>query len=378
MGEIRGGVFGEDLLEREKDVFAFGVDDGAEEGEHAVDVVAGSAGELPDADLGVGGWAGLFVVAGQLFVEFFTGADAGEFDGDVEVGAQATAEDHLAGEVEDADGLAHVKDEDFASEADGAGEHDELGGFGDSHEEALHVGVGDGDWAAGVDLLLEDGDDGAGGGEDVAEADGEESGRVPGVGIGGVEGLGVEFGAAFGGAHDGGGVDGFVGGDEDEGVAVGAGGGVGDGFGAENVVFDGFAGVGFHHGDVFVGGAVEDDVGVVLIEEGIDAGWVADVGQEWADVSADPKLAKFAVDFEEGVFGALEEEETVGAELHDLAADFGADAPAGAGDQDGFGSEEALEFGGFEADGWAAEEVGDVWAGARRGMGACGSGAQFG
>ena len=83
-------------------------------------------------------------------------------------------------EVEDADGFAHVQDEDFAAVAQGAGLEDELGGFGNGHEIAAHFGVGDGDGAAGGDLLLEDGDDAAVGAQDVAKADGDEiSGQWP-------------------------------------------------------------------------------------------------------------------------------------------------------------------------------------------------------
>ncbi len=52
----------------------------------------------------------------------------------------------------------------------------ERNGFGDGHEVASDVFVGDGDWPAVFDLLEEERDDGAVAAEDVAEADGDEVG----------------------------------------------------------------------------------------------------------------------------------------------------------------------------------------------------------
>jgi hypothetical protein len=108
---------------------------------------------------------------------------------------------------------------------------------------------------------------------------------------------------------------------------------------------------------MFVGGAVEDNVGAFFGEDSGDALLVADVGEAGADVSADPALAKLAVDFEEGVFGALDEDQPARTEFHGLATDLGADAAAGAGDEDGFAGEKSLQFGGVEADGLSAEEL---------------------
>jgi hypothetical protein len=107
---------------------------------------------------------------------------------------------------------------------------------------------------------------------------------------------------------------------------------------------------------VLVGGAVEDNVGVVVGEDLMDAGGVGDVGDDGVEAGADPALEEFLVDFEEGVFGLFEEDEFAWAEAEDLAADFGADGAAGTGDEDGFAGEEALEFGGVQVDGGTAEE----------------------
>jgi hypothetical protein len=64
-------------------------------------------------------------------------------------------------------------------------------------------------------------------------------------------------------------------------------------------------------------------------------------------------VAELAVDFEEGAFRLLDEDQPLGREAEDLAADLRADRPAGAGDEDALAGEEALELGGVEVDGRA-------------------------
>ena len=73
------------------------------------------------------------------------------------------------------------------------------------------------------------------------------------------------------------GFDGFVGGDHHELLASEAGGGVGHGACAVDVVFDGLAGVVLHHGHVLVGGGVEDGGGALFLKEVLDALHIADV-----------------------------------------------------------------------------------------------------
>src|SRR5437762_3314139 len=99
-------------------------------------------------------------------------------------------------------------------------------------------------------------------------------------------------------------------------MRAGGEGGVGDDFGAEDIVLHGFTGIFFHERDVLVGGTMEDDVGALVIENFRDAGFIADVSETGTDVSADPALAQLAIDLEEGIFGALEENEPTRAEFH--------------------------------------------------------------
>ena len=193
---------------------------------------------------------------------------------------------HAPGQMSDFDGFSHVEDVDFSAAAHGAGLQDEAAGFGDGHEVADDVGVGDGDGAAVGDLFAEARDDAAVAAQDVAEAGGGVACVAVAAAAGvqfGVEGLDVHFGGALGGAHDVGGVDGFVGADHDELPDVVFEGEFGDVDGAADVGDDAFAGVFFDEGDVFVGGGVEDDVWVVLGDDVFAALAVADVGHDGQD-----------------------------------------------------------------------------------------------
>ena len=89
-----------------------GFDDGLHLG------LAGGLG-FPDADGVVGGGEHVFAGVGELFEELFAGACAGDFDLDVGVGLEALEADESAGQVEDADRVAHVEEEHFT--ASGAG-----------------------------------------------------------------------------------------------------------------------------------------------------------------------------------------------------------------------------------------------------------------
>lgn len=329
-GDVGVGVGGDDGLELAADFELVagvgGLDQGIVAGAGLGEVVGeGAAGE----DFFVGCVVDVFVVEGEFFEEFFAGADTGVDDGHFLFGHAGQA-DHIAGQVGDFDGLTHVEDEEVAGALEAGGLEDELGGFGDGHEIAGHVGVGDGDGSAVFDLFAEDGDDAAVGAEHVAEADGAEFG----VGVLRVQVPDIEFGDAFGGTHDAGGVDGLVGGDQNEGVGFEFCGQIGHVLRSADVVFDGFAWVLLHHGNVFVGGGVDDDFGAVCGKDFAHALAVGDAGDKW-NCAAWGDGGEFAVDEEQRSFGAVDHEEFFGVKFHDLAAQFRADRSAGAGDEDG-------------------------------------------
>src|SRR5437763_7503387 len=112
-------------------------------------------------------------------------------------------------------------------------------------------------------------------------------------------------------------------------------------------------------------GTMEDDVWAFVFENRGDSLLVADVGEAGTDVGADPALAQFAINFEEGIFSALDQDQAARTKFHRLATDFRADGAACAGDEDGFTCQESLEFGGVETDGLAAQQIEDIDAGAR-------------
>ena len=268
----------------------------------------------------------------------------------------------------------------------GAGQHDERDGLLDGHEIADDIGVGDRDGAALLDLLFEDGDDRAVGAQDIAEADGHELGLrmlqglrrdgVVGRSMGKqrrnlvrlslfdlfVKGLDDHFAEALAGAHDVGGVDGLVGGDEDKALAAVQHGGIGRAVGAEGVVLDRLAGAVLHEGDMLVGGGVVDELGTVGAEDLVQAAAVADRADEGDEVQVGILLAKLELDGIGVVLVDIQNHELLGAVRGDLAAELGADGPAAAGDQDGLAGDEGKYLFHIRTDRFAAEEVlhGDV------------------
>ncbi len=130
---------------------------------------------------------------------------------ELDVGGHAGQRDHLAGEVDDLDRLAHLEHEDVAGLADRLGLQHEPRGLGDGHEVAGDLGVGDRERSAVAQLLLEDRHDRAAAGEHVAEAHGD---RVEFSSASRVEHLAL--GERLGQPHHVGGRDGLVGGDEHE------------------------------------------------------------------------------------------------------------------------------------------------------------------
>ena len=118
---------------------------------------------------------GVLLGGKEFFVEFLAITKAGEFYLDVLGSGEGY---HAFGQIDYFDGLAHVEDEDLASVAHGAGFEYKTACFGDEHEVADDVGMGDFDWSAFLDLLTEDRDDRAVASQDVAETCGDELGGL--------------------------------------------------------------------------------------------------------------------------------------------------------------------------------------------------------
>ena len=286
-----------------------------------------------DHDLGMVGGLGLLGIVEDLFVELLAIAEAGE----LYLHVLGTGElDHALGEVDDADGSAHIEDEDLAALAHGAGLEDELAGFGDEHEEADDVGMGDGDGTALADLLLEDGDDGAVAAEDIAEAGGDELGDALDTPLdnGLVERLAVDLADALAAPHDIGGVDGLVGGDHHELAGAVLDGEVGNHARTIYIVLHGNAGVVFHHGDVLIGSGMEDVVGVVGSEDALHVPGIGDAADDGLALDIGEATGHHETYVVHGGLGLVDENHRGGTEEGYLTYHLGTDGACSTGDKD--------------------------------------------
>ena len=342
-----------------------------------------------DVDHGVVGALQAFLGHELLLVELLAGAKAGIRDLDIHIRPEAGEADEVAGQCLDLDGAAHVEDEDLAAVGVGAREHDEADSLRDGHEVADDVRVGHGDGAALGDLLFEDRDDRPVGAQDIAEADSDKFGLHavqlhfisvdPGQGfllmgkelgdLGGAAGLdhGIEalddhLAQALGGAHDVGGVDSLVRGDQDKALAAVDHGRVGGLVGADGVVFDSLAGAVLHEGHMLVGRGVVDDLRAVFVEDFEHPAAVADGPDQDLEIEVRVLFAELELDVVGVVLIDVKDDQLAGAVGSDLPAEFGADGAAAARDKDSPAVDEVIDFLHISFDGFAAEEVlhGDV------------------
>ena len=160
------------------------------------------------------------------------------------------------------------------------GEHNQVYSLVQVHQEASHVGVGDGDGVAGLDLVDEQGDDAAAGTHDVAVTGAADGGAAT---LGSHTGVGVDdvLHHGLGDAH---GVDGIgclVGGQADNTLDAGVNGGVEDVVGTDDIGLDGLHGEELAGRNLLQSSSVED---VVHAGHGVlDGLGVADI----ADVELD-------------------------------------------------------------------------------------------
>ena len=310
---------------------------------------------LADVDELVGGLLEALLLHEQLLVELLAGAQAGVLDGDVHVGLVAGQADQVPGHVVDLDRLAHVQHEDLTALGVVARLEHQADGFGDGHEVADDPGVRDGDGAAGLDLLLEQGDDGAVGAQDVAEADGHELRlALP------VHHLHHHLAQTLAGTHDVGGVHGLVGGDQHEPLDAVGRGGLGHLVGAEDVVLDGLVGAVLHQGDMLVGRGVEDQLRSVGIQHIVHAGGVPDGADEGHQIQVGITPLELHLDVVGVVLVDVEDDELLGVGLGDLAAQLAADAAAAAGDHDHLAGDEIQDLVQIDLDGVPAQQVLDI------------------
>ncbi len=195
---------------------------------------------------------GAFFLGEEGLIDLFAMADADDLDLGL-VAAEEFADGFGLG-LDSAGG--GFLDEDVAVLAVLEGEEDEVHGFVKTHDEAGHLGLGDGDGLAISYLVDPEGDDAAAGAHHVAVAGAADAGvqRVAALGDGDFlfEGLAD--------AHRVDGVGGLVGGEADDAFDAGVDGGVEDVVGADYVGLDGFHREEFAAGDLLEGSGVEDVV----------------------------------------------------------------------------------------------------------------------
>ena len=136
------------------------------------------------------------------------------------------------------------------------------------------------------------------------------------------------------GAHHGLRVDRLVGGDQDEALDAGGGGGLGRDPRRDHVVANRLQRVGLHQRHVLVGGGVEDDARLEALHRLQHPVRLLAVGEHRLDAREVPLLDQLAVDLEEVVLGVVEHHQQPRADPGDLAAQLGADRAAGAGHED--------------------------------------------
>ena len=312
-------------------------------------------GRFGDHDLLVAGRLDPLAGDQQLLEQLLPGAQAAEADVDILVGDKTGEPDQLLGEVEDLDRLAHVEEENLPPLPHAPGLQHQLARFRNRHEKARHLPMGDGDRPPLRDLLLEGRHDAAGAAEDIAEADGDETGAAgPG------QGLHVELRRPLGRPHHVGRVDRLVGGDHDEGFAVELVGGIGHHPRAAHVVVRRLGRVVLHQRHVLVGGGVKDHLRLALVKEAVDPRPVADIADDGGVAQLRVRPGDLVVNVEEGRLGVVKEDDAGGVKAADLAADLAADAPRGAADEDSFPFQKGPDPLEVEAHRFPAEEVLEV------------------
>src|SRR5690606_35099467 len=168
----------------------------------------------------------------------------------------------VGGQIHDPHRFAHVEDEDLTMPAERARLHDQLGGFGNGHEIAPHVGMGDQDRAPRPDLPEERRDHAAAAAQHIAEAYRYEVAPVLDGGL-----LHYELGHALGKTHHAAGTYRLVSGHADEVLRPGLDRGGNDVEGAEHIVEDRIADFGLNQRNMLVCGGVKDGARLVGPDE---------------------------------------------------------------------------------------------------------------
>ena len=295
---------------------------------------------------------GLLGVGKRLLVELLARAQTGELDADLVVGETREA-NQVASEVHDQHRFAHVEHEQLAALAHEPGLQHQLARFGNRHEVAPDLGVGDGHGAAAGDLFAKLRHHAAGTAEHVAEAhDHEARGGVA------LQALAQHLGHALGGAHDVGRIHRLVGGNEHELADPGRGRRTRAHGSAHDIVAHRLPGVAdFHERHMLVGGGVKHEYRPMLVHHRLHAYRILAVGDQGDDLEARPHRFELLLDGVERELRQFAQHQPARRKACDLAAQLRADGTAGAGDQDTMPADELPQAGVVEHDRIATEQI---------------------
>jgi len=212
--------------------------------------------------------------------------------------------------------------------------------------------MGDGQGTALCQLLAETGYDGSVASQDVAETGGDEAGLtgVAAFADGDAQALHVHLCQAFGGTHDVGWVDGFVGRNHDELLHSVFDCHIGHVARTVDIRMDGFAGVLFHQGHMLVGGCMEDDMGMETLVDVLDTVDHADISHDGDELDIGKFLFQFQPDVVHRGFGTVEQDQLLQAEPAELATELATDGTGGSGDQNDFAFQRIGDLGHVDAD----------------------------
>ena len=297
---------------------------------------------------------GRFVLLGLVvepLVEPLARPGPGDLDGDVVVGAQAGEPDHLAGQAQDRRRFPHVEQEDPFPVGQCTGLEHEADGLGDGHEVARHLLARDRDRPPVEDLAEERRYDAPAATEHVAEPD-RRARQV----IAAADPDHDVLGGPLGGTHHRAGVRGLVGRQVYEALAAVLGGGLGEPPRAQDVGGGRLCGVSLEDGHVLVGGSVEDDLRLRLLEQGHHPLAIAQVEQDGFGAARQWP----GRDVVEQRLVAVEEQQAAGLVASHLAGDLAPDRATGAGHEHGDAAEVIANAFGVDGRRLAAEEVAEV------------------
>ncbi len=292
----------------------------------------------------------------ELLVELLAWAETYVLDLDVYIRGQSGESDEVPGHVVDLHRLAHVEDEDLAALRVVRRLEHQGDGLRDGHEVADDTLVGDGHRPPLRDLLLEERDDGAVGAEDVTEADRDEVGLrvLP------VHHLDDHLTDTLRGTHDVCRVHGLIGGDQDETLHAGVGGGTGGLEGTHDVILDCFVRAHLHERYMLMCGCMEDHVRLILLHHTADTVRVSAGADEGHEVQLRVLHEELLLDAVRVVLIDVEDDELLRLVACDLTAELGSDGSATAGDEDGLSLDHTEDFFVVDLDRFTTEEVEDV------------------